>query len=197
MERTSNAARRRMPLILMAVAVVALLALPTIARTAMGIGITTVLTGSMRPAIAPGDLVVTRLSQASTIAAGDVVVANSDGVPIAHRVVETRPLSGVYRLTTKGDANALIDTDPVMASAQQEVPRVIGRVPSVGTPLAYLASPDAQRLAVTLLLGANLIALALFALGRSSVRRPEDLTGEDEGRSDGIHDARSDIPVDA
>lgn len=198
MERTSNGVlRRRLPLILMALAVVGLLALPTVARNLLGVGITTVLTGSMRPAIDPGDLVVTRLSPASTIAAGDVVVANGQGESIAHRVVEARPLSGVYRFTTKGDANAVIDTDPVMASPGQQVPRVIWRVPSVGTPLAYLASPDAQRLAIALLLGANLLALALFALGRPYARRPAARSDEDEGRSNGIHDARADIPVDA
>ena len=172
----------------MTVAVVALLAVPTVVRTFLGIGITTVLTGSMRPAIDPGDLVVTQLSTASTITAGDVVVFDNSGTPYAHRVVEVRPLNGLQRLTTKGDANSVIDTDPVMASPNQQVPRVVWRVPAVGSTLAYLTSPDAQRLALTLLIGANLMALALFALRR----RPGGALDEAERSPETAHPALAD-----
>lgn len=150
----------------MGVAVVLLLAMPTFARNVLGVGVTTVLTGSMRPAINPGDLVITRTAAASGVGVGDIVVVNSRDVPIAHRVVEVRIVSGLNRLTTKGDANALIDSDPVMVSADREVPRVIWRVPAVGSMLAFLASPQSQRLGLTLLVGANLLALTLFALRR-------------------------------
>ena len=167
----SPVARRRVIVIVMAVAMALLLAAPTFARNVLGIGVTTVLTGSMRPAIDPGDLVITSMSAASSISVGDVVVVNSGDVPIAHRVVEVRVVSGVNRLTTKGDANALIDTDPVMVSANREVPRVIWRVPAVGSTLAFLASPQAQRLGLTLLVGLNLLALALFALRRRPTER--------------------------
>lgn len=191
---TSAGARRRLPIILMGVAVAALLAMPTIAKNQLGIGVTTVLTGSMRPAIDPGDLIVTRLTQGSTIGAGDVVVVNSGNVTIAHRVVEARPLSGLQRLTTKGDANTAIDTDPVMVSPSQGVPRVVWRVPGIGSTLAYLASPEAQRLALTLLVGANLIALAMFALRR----RPAGANDEEEGSPEIAPHVRADIPsVDA
>jgi signal peptidase I len=123
----------------------------------------------MRPAIDPGDLVITKASDASTIRVGDVVVVDAAGLSIAHRVVETRPVSGLNRLTTQGDANAEIDRDPVMVSPTHQVPRVIFRIPEVGSPLAFLASADAQRLAVTLLVSANLIALTLFAMRRRPV----------------------------
>ena len=152
----------------MAVAIILLLVTPTFARNVLGISVTTVLTGSMRPAINPGDLVITRTSAASGIGVGDVVVVNSGDVPIAHRVVDVRVVSGLNRLTTKGDANALIDTDPVMVSANRQVPRVVWRVPAVGSTLAFLASPQAQRLGLTLLVGANLLGLALFAMRRRS-----------------------------
>ena len=155
----------------MAAAIALLLAAPTFTRNVLGIGVTTVLTGSMRPSINPGDLVITRTSAASAIGVGDVVVVNSGDVPLAHRVVDVRVVSGLNRLTTKGDANALIDTDPVMVSANREVPRVIWRVPAVGSTLAFLASPQAQRLGLTLLVGANLLALALFALRRRPTER--------------------------
>lgn len=164
----SGTVRRRLPVIVMAIAVLLLLAMPTFARNQLGIGVTTVLTGSMRPAIDPGDLVVTQVTQAAAVSTGDVVVVTSGDERIAHRVVEIRPLNGLNRLTTKGDANSTIDTDPVMLSPGASVPRVIWRVPNVGMTLAWLASPDAQRLAVTLLIGANLMALALLAMRRRS-----------------------------
>lgn len=167
----SPVARRRVILIVMVVAMALLLAAPTFARNVLGIGVTTVLTGSMRPSIDPGDLVITSMSAASSIGVGDVVVVNSGDVPIAHRVIDVRVVSGLNRLTTKGDANALIDTDPVMVSANREVPRVIWRVPAVGSTLAFLASPQAQRLGLTLLVGLNLLALALFALRRRPTER--------------------------
>lgn len=173
--------RRRLSLFVMVAAVVTLLLLPTVVRTSLGIGVTTVLTGSMRPAIDAGDLVITKTSDASTIRVGDVVVVDTAGLSVAHRVVETRPLSGLNRLTTQGDANAEIDRDPVIVSPAHQVPRVIWRIPEIGSPLAFLASADAQRLAVTLLVAANLIALALFAVRR----RPVDDAPE-EGRREAL-----------
>lgn len=184
----SNFVTRRLPLILMAAAVVTLLLLPTVLRTTWGLGVTTVLTGSMRPAIDPGDLIVTKTSDAAAIRVGDVIVIDAEGSTVAHRVVETRPVSGLNRLTTQGDANAQIDTDPVMVSSSHQVPRVIFRVPEVGSPLAFLASADAQRMAVTLLVGANLMALTLFAMRRRSV----DAHDSNEGRREGIRPTPTD-----
>lgn len=151
---------------LLCAAAMALLAMPTVARNTLGIGVTTVLTGSMRPAIDPGDLVVTKRSAASTVGIGDVIVAQAGAMAFAHRVVDVRPISGLTRFTTRGDANPAIDIDPVMVSPQQGVEKVIWRVPAVGAPLAFLASPEAQRLGLSLLVVANLIALTLFATRR-------------------------------
>ena len=175
----------------MTIAVVALLVAPTILRSFLGIGVTTVLTGSMRPAIAPGDIVMTRLSSASTISTGDVVVFDNGGTPYAHRVVEVRQLNGLQRLTTKGDANPVVDTDPVMASPGQQVPRVVWRIPAVGSTLAYLTSPDAQRLALTLLIGANLMALALFALRRRDAGANDAAEGSTDARHPALADTTS------
>ena len=175
----------------MGIAVAALLIAPTVAQNVGGIGVTTVLTGSMRPAIDPGDLLVTRTVAASMIGIGDVVVVTSSDVPLAHRVVDVRPVSGLQRLTTKGDANAVIDIDPVMVSLDRQIPRVIARVPAVGAPLAFLASPQAQRLGLTMLVGANLLALVLFALRRQPAA-PADKGGGDP--DDRPHPTHADNP---
>ncbi len=166
--------RRRWGVILLCAAALALLALPTVVRNTLGIGITTVLTGSMRPAIDPGDLVVTQRTAASTVGIGDVIVAQAGTMAFAHRVVDVRPLSGLTRFTTRGDANPAIDIDPVMVSPQQGVEKVIWRVPTIGASLAFLASPEAQRLGLSLLVAANLIALALFATRRRTAPGPTD-----------------------
>lgn len=184
----SNIATRRLPIILMGAAVVTLLLLPTVLRTSWGLGVTTVLTGSMRPSIDPGDLIITKTSDAAAIRVGDVIVIDAEGSTVAHRVVETRPVSGLNRLTTRGDANAQIDTDPVMVSSSHQVPRVIFRIPELGSPLAFLASADAQRMAVTLLVGANLMALTLFAMRRRSA----DAHNSNEGRHAGVRPTLTD-----
>lgn len=173
----------------MSAAVLALLLTPTVARTWMGIGVTTVLTGSMRPAIDAGDLIVTKVSSAGTVGVGDVIVVDSAGTTVAHRVVDSRLLNGLNRFTTKGDANAQIDTDPVLVSPTHELPRVIWSIPAIGSPLAFLASADAQRMAVTLLVGANLMALVLFALGRRQV----DPARSGEGRPEGTGPVLADV----
>ena len=174
---------------LMGATVILLLLTPTVARTWMGIGVTTVLTGSMRPAIDAGDLIVTKVSSAGTVGVGDVIVVETSGTTVAHRVVDTRVLNGLNRFTTKGDANAQIDTDPVLVSPTHELPRVVWTIPAIGSPLAFLASADAQRMAVTLLVGANLMALVLFARGRRQVG--PDLSGE--GRPEVARPAPADI----
>ena len=175
----------------MTAAVLLLLLMPTVARTWWGIGVTTVLTGSMKPAIDEGDLIVTKISSAGTVGVGDVIVIDTAGTTVAHRVVESRPLNGLNRFTTKGDANAQIDTDPVLVSPTHELPRVIWHVPDVGSPLAFLASADAQRLAVTLLVGANVLALIFFALGRRQVDPARSGEGRPEGTSPVLADVSS------
>lgn len=78
----------------------------------------TILTGSMRPSLPPGTLVVVKRTDVEEIAAGDVITYQlKSGQPtvVTHRVVNVgHKLDGTYSIVTKGDANNVADAKPVM-----------------------------------------------------------------------------------
>ncbi len=159
---------RRTGLIVTWIIAIIALAAPTVAHNLFGIGVSPVLTSSMAPGLTPGDVIVTQGVVGAAIRSGDVIAAQglASGTPFAHRVVDVTPVSGLLRITTKGDANPTPDFDPVMLSSTAQVPRAIAHVKWIGFPLAFMSSPEGQRLALTLLVGANVLALLVFALGR-------------------------------
>lgn len=67
----------------------------------------TVLSGSMRPTVSPGDLVIVQGVPVDSVREGDVIVfAPPDGSrPVLHRVASREG----DVLTTKGDANSVVD----------------------------------------------------------------------------------------
>lgn len=78
----------------------------------------TVLTGSMRPSLPPGTLVVVKPVDASDIRVGDVITyqLESGKAPVVtHRVTDVRhSVGGDTTFITRGDANEVADADPVM-----------------------------------------------------------------------------------
>lgn len=94
--------------------------------------------GSMRPAINDGDLVIAATVDPASLVPGDVVVVTrDDGSLVTHRIVSIEPDG---RLRTRGDANAVVDSSPVSREA------VLGRgrllVPGVGLPLVWARRGD-------------------------------------------------------
>jgi len=81
----------------------------------------TVTSGSMRPTIRPGDIIVVKAVQPSELAVGDVVTVESP-LTYTHRIVEKRAVEGGYLFTLKGDANE--DADPGLVEASDVVGRV-------------------------------------------------------------------------
>lgn len=77
-----------------------------------------VLTGSMRPDLGPGTLVVVRPVEAAEIGTGDVITYQLEsGEPqvVTHRVVAvTTDLRGRTSFVTRGDANTVADSRPVL-----------------------------------------------------------------------------------
>ena len=77
----------------------------------------TILTGSMRPAMPPGTLVVVRPVPMKEIGIGAVITYQlHSGEPdvVTHRVIAVgHTVGGKLRLTTKGDANPIADALPV------------------------------------------------------------------------------------
>lgn len=86
----------------------------------MGYGIYNVVSGSMEPEIPVGSVIYVEEAKPETIQPKEVIAFQSGDSVIAHRVVENQVVEGEF--TTKGDANAENDMQPV------GYPALIGRV---------------------------------------------------------------------
>ena len=79
----------------------------------------TVLTGSMRPTMPPGSLVVAKPIDASELKVGDAItyqIRSGEPEVVTHRIISaTQTLGGETLFTTQGDANPQPDEAPVKA----------------------------------------------------------------------------------
>ena len=120
--------------------------------TVFGFSAAVVVTGSMSPAIEPGDLVVCCRSE--DYAVGDVITFRSGASLVTHRIVGDTPDG----FTTKGDANNVADADPVPRGAV--VGKVVFTVPKLGIFIEKLRTP--LGMTVLVLIGFALIELPKF-----------------------------------
>ena len=145
-----------------------LLAITTVPRV-VGYVPYTVLTGSMQPSIAPGDVVIDKPVQPSELRVGDVVTfpdpANKERL-ITHRVRRVDNRAGTVRVVTRGDANN--QDERWAAPADGRVGRVAARVPMVGHVLQRIHSPLGRMLLLVV------PALLLAALELRAVWRPAE-----------------------
>jgi signal peptidase len=104
---------------------------------AFGLHPMTVLTGSMRPTIQPGDMVVDQSISPSQIRVGDIVTfRDPHGTrTITHRVREVSISEGQARVTTRGDANDTVEKWQVPLTGS--VGRVTYQVPKIGYPVTW------------------------------------------------------------
>lgn len=96
--------------------------------------------GSMAPAIAAGDLLLSHPVAATAVRTGDIVSFTDPlrpDVPTTHRVVALRRVSGRVAITTRGDANPAAEQWSVPAGG--DVRRVALRVPRAGFAVAALS----------------------------------------------------------
>jgi signal peptidase len=92
-----------------------------------------VLSGSMQPAIDPGDVILVGGVAPAAVQVGDVVTYDrGEAYPTTHRVVGIERAADGPRFQTKGDANT--DADPQLVTGAQ----LVGRVPTVGGYLVVL-----------------------------------------------------------
>jgi signal peptidase len=130
----------------------------------------TVLSGSMRPAFAPGDMVLAKPTSVDSLKIGDILVYS---IPVGDHHVESHRISRIISrrpliVTTKGDANN--GADPWTAQLDgNRVWTVKRAIPYVGQAILFLRSPLQHRIA-TFLLPAIVALLVLRAIWR---RRPD------------------------
>ncbi|WP_049936525.1 signal peptidase I [Haloplanus natans] len=134
-----------------------------------------VLTASMTPAIAPGDVVIVDSVPARSVAVGDVIVfeqRSGDAIPITHRVIDVeRPADAPPSFRTKGDANEDADLTPV--TPDRLVGRVVFTIPLIGHVVQFVGTPAGFVTLVVLPLGL-LVASEVTSLLRAG--RPDEVT---------------------
>lgn len=126
----------------------------------------TVLSGSMEPAIAAGDLVIERAAPARDLAVGDIVTfaaPDRPGVTITHRVKGLVARGGQVEVITRGDANT--GSERWTIAADGRVGLVVARAPGAGRAIAWTRSPPGRLLTLGLPIAA-LCGWALIALWR-------------------------------
>ena len=113
-------------------------------------------TGSMAPALQPGDLVIVRQTPVEAVRVGDVIGVRSElGQVIVHRVKRIAGAPGALRVTTQGDANPTGEQWTIRTGSQ--VALVRGSVPQIGTVVDAVKGPFA---AFAVLIAGLLLALA-------------------------------------
>ncbi|MEP7193827.1 MAG: signal peptidase I [Actinomycetota bacterium] len=127
---------------------------------------TPVLSGSMRPGLQPGDVVVTHQVPISDLHVRDVIVFlppdEGDQLTV-HRIVDLSVSGGTTSIMTWGDANPV--ADPAISSLRGSTAYLVVRViPLVGYPAVWLQ--NGQRGLMVIGLGVILLIAALVTVFR-------------------------------
>jgi signal peptidase len=103
----------------------------------LGFKPTVVASSSMSPTLEIGDVVIAVPSDPSGIRVGDLVQYTriGDRISITHRVVSIETSGNAYIITTKGDANNIVD-DPI--SVTGKIGKVVQVIPKIGWVTIYL-----------------------------------------------------------
>ena len=167
------AARRVLGMVVGTVITVVFLAV-CVAAPLLHIGFSPVLTGSMRPAFAPGDLLITAPQPVAGLHTGQVAVFTPPGesVPYAHRITGLSGNPDRPVLTTKGDANPAPDHWRATLN-QDQVPVVVATVPLAGNALLWAQNP-VQRAIFTALFGLSVTAASVVWI----LRTPPTVSGQ-------------------
>lgn len=138
------------------------------------IGYSPVLTGSMHPAFAPGDLLITAPKAVADLQPGEVAIFTPPGetTPYAHRITAIAGTPAHPVLTTKGDANPAPDKWRARLD-QAQVPVVVATVPHVGSAILWAQNP-VQRAILTGLFGLSLTATSVVWI----LRTPSKVSGQ-------------------
>lgn len=115
----------------------------------------TVLSGSMEPAFHVGSLIFVKDTPAEDINTGDAItfkINGQNGTVATHRVVDIDPEARTF--TTKGDANEVIDMEPVSFAAL--VGKAFFTIPYLGYLSIYIKTKEG------LLMGCGLLLIIIL-----------------------------------
>ncbi len=106
----------------------------------MGYTPMSVLSGSMRPMLEPGDMIVTKKVASENIVIGDVITYQVDNnTLVTHRVINTLQENGIYRFQTQGDANNVEDQQ--LVESANIVGAYVFKIPKGGYIANFTRSP--------------------------------------------------------
>jgi signal peptidase len=144
----------------------------------------TVLTGSMRPEIQPGDVVMVRAVPTDELKAGDVIayLPPAHTTPVLHRIVSIDS-SG---LVTKGDANNVADPWGKVGTDSATTLRLVWVIPKVGL-IAHNRS--------TVFIGAGALLIAATALTVLTHKRREKEDGDADTAEGGTSEIANRSPA--
>ncbi len=133
-----------------------------------------ILTGSMRPGLPPGTLVVAKpVSDPSEIGVGTIItyqLRSGEPTVVTHRVVGVRStMAGETEFITQGDANTVADEAPVRI--EQVRGRLWYAVPHLGRSNQLLNGEQRQQLIYVAAGGLALYALGMYATALLDRRR--------------------------
>lgn len=134
---------------------------------------TPVLSGSMRPGLQPGDVVVTQRVPITDLTVRDVIVfqpPEAGARQTVHRIVNLTVKDGTTSITMRGDANTADDPAKLSLSGTTAY-RVTRVVPLLGYPAIWLQNGSHGRLAMVL-------GVMLLIVAAVTVFRPEKPTAQ-------------------
>ncbi|EMA60730.1 peptidase S26B, signal peptidase [Halorubrum distributum JCM 13561] len=151
-----------------------------------------VLTASMTPAIAPGDVVIVADRDPAAIAEGDVItfMRGTSEVPVTHRVIDVVDEGGALAFETMGDANE--GPDPGLVSAGSLVGAVTLTIPYIGYVIQF-AGTRVGFVALVLLPFGLLAVTEVWSIvrGRDGAESPATATVNPDGEPVGGGDAET------
>lgn len=133
----------------------------------------TVLTGSMRPGVQPGDVVMARPLAVTAAHVGDVITFSDptrEGVLVTHRVRSIGRGPTTTNFETRGDANNTSERWAVATS--ERLGKVVFVLPKVGRVATFIRNPAGLLI---------LVVLPVLGLGITTVRR---IWAEDDDEDD-------------
>jgi signal peptidase len=150
------------------VGAISVLAIAAACLSAIGMRPLVVRSGSMRPALQVGDVVLVEDIEAADLRPGDIatLVRPDTGDTLTHRVVAVDRQAGGIAITTRGDANP--DDEITTVAVDEQVGRVRWRVPAVGR-IAAWAGHTSTRIVSGVVAGGLLVGAALIARRRRAV----------------------------